>query len=142
MTIYYLAARFSQHSEMQGVRDVLRGLGHEVTSRWIDLHGGDQLESATSDKLNSDPEACSTFGLHDIEDMEAAEAIISFTYPDGGGKGGRHVEFGYGLALLKQMILIGPREHIFHTLPCVEHYLDWPRFVMHLSRIEIRGWAS
>lgn len=128
----YLAARFSQHSEMQGVRDVLEVLGHKITSRWIDLHGGDQLESATSDQLNVDPEACSVFGIHDIEDMDAAETMISFT-TTGGGKGGRHVEFGYGLATGKRMVLVGPREHIFHTLPQVEHYPDWSRLVIALS---------
>ena len=32
----YLAARYSRNAEMRMVRDVLEGLGHTVTSRWID----------------------------------------------------------------------------------------------------------
>lgn len=39
----YLAARYSRNAEMRGVRDVLEGLGHKVTSRWIDQHGGTVL---------------------------------------------------------------------------------------------------
>lgn len=128
----YLAARFSQHPEMQGVRDVLEALGHEVTSRWIDLHNGLQPHSAMPDQLNGDPQGCAIFGLRDIADMNAADTIISFTLV-GGGKGGRHVEFGYALAAGHRMILVGPREHIFHTHPSVEHYEDWPRLVMALS---------
>jgi hypothetical protein len=31
------------------------------------------------------------------------------------------------------VILVGPRENIFHTLPQVEHYPDWPRLVMTLA---------
>jgi hypothetical protein len=128
----YLAARFSQHPEMQGVRDVLQAMGHEVTSRWIDLHAGKQPNSAMVEQLNGDPESVAEFGLHDLEDIDAADTVISFT-AGGGGKGGRHVEFGYGLALMRRMILVGPRENVFHTLPCVEHYEDWPRLVMALA---------
>lgn len=135
----YLAARFSRNDEMRGVRDVLTALGHEVTSRWIDLHGGDQQESAAQAVLNSDPESVAHFGQHDIEDLEAADVIVSFTSPDGGGKGGRHVEFGYGLALGKRSIVVGPREHIFHTLPQVEHYPTWGRLVMALTPAFIAG---
>ena len=129
MAGYYLAARYSQHPEMQGVRDVLEALGHNVTSRWIDLHNGEQPNSAMQDELNSDPEGLSKYGIADIEDIDAADVVVSFT-TSGGGKGGRHVEFGYALAKGKRMILIGPREHIFHTLPEVEHYPNWSRFVM------------
>ena len=130
----YLAARFSQHPEMQGVRDVLEALGHKVTSRWIDLHAGLQPHSIMGEQLNEDPTAYEFIGLHDLEDIDAADTLISFTVV-GGGKGGRHVEFGYGLASGKRMILVGPREHAFHCLPQVEHYDSWARLVMALSEV-------
>jgi hypothetical protein len=131
----YLASRYSRHDEMQGVRDVLEATGHQVTSRWIDCHTdvvGDFTSSFTPEFLNENPEQCAPLGQHDIDDLAAADAVISFT--GGGGKGGRHVEFGYGLALGKRMIVVGPRENIFHTLAEVEHYETWPRLVMALSR--------
>ncbi|MGH7746140.1 MAG: hypothetical protein ACREQ5_15420 [Candidatus Dormibacteria bacterium] len=131
----YLAARYSRNSEMRGVRDVLTALGHEVTSRWIDCHAGKYLTSFTPEHLNDDPEYCARLGLHDLEDVDAADAVLSFTDTTGGGKGGRHVEFGYALAHPggKRVILVGPRENIFHTLPQVEHYPDWPRLLVALT---------
>jgi hypothetical protein len=132
----YLAARYSRHDEMQGVRDVLQGaLGIEVTSRWIDCHTdvvGDFTSSFTTEVLNDRPEDCAPLGQHDLDDIDAADAVISFT-SDGTGKGGRHVEFGYGLALGKRCIVVGAREHVFHTLKQVEWYPDWPRLVMALT---------
>lgn len=120
----YLAARYSRHPEMRGVRDVLEAVGYTVTSRWIDMHGGKYPSSFTPEILNSDPAYCGALGLHDVEDVTAADICISFT-EGGGGKGGRHVEFGIALGLGRRLIVVGPREHIFHTLPQVEHYEDW-----------------
>lgn len=126
----YLAARYSRHDEMRGVRDVLTALGHDVTSRWIDQHGGDLLESIVADKLNAEPAECSKYALIDMADLAAADVVISFTSPGGGGKGGRHVEYGLAIGLGKHLVIVGPRENVFHTLDAVEWYPDWPRFVM------------
>jgi hypothetical protein len=126
----YLAARYSRNDEMRGVRDVLEAFGHKVTSRWIDQHGGNLLESLVAEKLNGDPGGCSGYADADIEDLSAADVVVSFTSADGGGKGGRHIEFGLALGLGKHLVVVGPRENVFHTLPAVEWYPDWPRMVM------------
>jgi hypothetical protein len=130
--LIYLASRYSRAAEMQGVRDVLTALGHAVTSRWIDHHGGKYPGSFTPEQLNDDPEYCSRIAMDDWEDLVDAETVISFTCGSG-GKGGRHVEFGIAAAYGKRLIVVGPREHVFHTLPQVEHYADWPRLVMALT---------
>lgn len=126
MSAYYLAARYSRHPEMRAIRTELVAMGHTVTSRWIDQHGGDQLESAATAVLSSDPRSVAKYGEHDLEDIASASALISFTSDDGGGKGGRHVEHGYALGLRKQVIVVGPRENIFHTLPRLWHFPNWP----------------
>lgn len=126
----YLAARYSRNAEMRGVRDVLQGLGYEVTSRWIDQHGGNVLESIVAEQLNADPEAASHYAQVDVDDLARADTVVSFTSEGGGGKGGRHVEFGLALGLCKRIVIVGPREHVFHTLPRVECYPDWPHLVM------------
>ena len=134
---FYLAARYSKHPEMQGVRDVLCGLGHEVTSRWIDLHTaitGDHSKSFTPEILNSRPDECAIVAEHDLEDIREADVILFFSEDGDPGKGGRFVEWGYAIALGKQMILIGQRENVFHTLEFIEHYPDWAHFVMELTR--------
>ncbi len=132
--IAYLAARYSRNEEMRGVRDVLEALGHTVTSRWIDKHEGKLEESFTPEALTANPESCSVFASDDMYDLATADTVISFTSADGGGKGGRHVEFGMALAFYKRIIIVGPRENIFHTLPLIEHHINWSRFVMSLSK--------
>lgn len=129
MSKVYLAARYSRNEEMRCVRVVLMALGYEVTSRWIDCHEGKYPGSFTCERLNDDPGYCAAIGRNDVEDLAAADTVVSFTSPVGGGKGGRHVEFGLALGLGKQLIIVGPRENVFHTLPQVQWYPDWPRLV-------------
>jgi hypothetical protein len=130
MTRIYLAARYSRNAEMRGVRDVLEALGHEVTSRWIDQRGGNLLESLVAAELNANPDGCAQYAAIDVDDLTRAETVISFTSAEGGGKGGRHIEFGLALGLGKHLVIVGPRENVFHTLPGTEWYPDWPHLVM------------
>ena len=145
MTInVYLAARYSRNAEMRGVRDVLealpagKGYGYKVTSRWIDLHSdvvGDFSSSFTADTLNTTPELCAPLGQHDLDDIDRADWVINFTCGSG-GKGGRHVEFGYAHAKGKRLIVVGPRENVFHSLGSVEWHSTWSHFVRSLCHVE------
>jgi hypothetical protein len=119
--VVYLAAWYSRHAEMRRYRDDLQARGIHVSSRWIDQHGGNLLESFDVEQLNADPEHCAQYAKANLDDLAAADTVISFTGP---GRGGRHWEAGWAHAAGKQQILIGPREHVFHTLiPAV--YPDW-----------------
>jgi hypothetical protein len=125
----YLAAAYQRIDEMRGVRDVLEALGYQVTSRWIDQQG--KGEGLGASDLAENPERGIQYAELDLEDLHAAETVISFTGQS--GRGGRHVEFGVATALGKRLIVVGPREHVFHTLPAVEWFPDWSRLVMALS---------
>lgn len=109
---FYLAARYSRQGEMRVVRDMLTDRGHTVTSRWID--------GTHDDKPRED---CA---IEDMEDLSKSDVILSFTEDHEEskkkrpGKGGRHVEFGMGLAFNKRMLVVGPRENVFHCLPTIE----------------------
>lgn len=129
MTSYYFASRYSRHLELRGYRAELVAAipDAEVTSRWIDCHDGELEASYTPDVLNASPEACWKRGDADIADIEAASAIVSFTGP--GGKGGRHIEHGYAMALGLRLVVVGPREHIFHCHPATEVYETWAAFL-------------
>lgn len=116
----YLAARYSRNPEMHEVRDRLVALGHVVTSRWIDQHGGELEESFTPARLAAEPEFCARFARVDCDDLFAADAIVSYTGAGGGGKGGRRVEFGLAAASCKRLIVVCPRENVFHCLPLVQ----------------------
>lgn len=104
----YLAAPYSEMNRMQGWEWKLKVAGHTCTSRWI--HGNE--EGMT---LNDAAQM-------DLDDIDAADAVVSMALPKGTmfSSGGRHVEFGYGLAKGKLMIVINDGcENIFHDLGSV-----------------------
>ena len=115
----YLAAQYNRAAEMREVRALLCRRGHEVTSHWIDL--------------DHETEGTPRYAQEDFYDVAAADAVVSFTSANGGGHGGRHVEFGIGLALNKRLIIVGPRENIFHALPQVEVYPDLMALISRIS---------
>jgi hypothetical protein len=125
----YLAAAYERAGEMRGARDVLEAMGYTVTSRWIDQQDG-ETEAAGQDSLADNPAAYARYAEIDLEDLRAANVIIHFT---GGGRGGRHTEFGAAIAWGKHLVLVGPREHVFHALPWVDWYPDWSRLMMALE---------
>ena len=104
----YLAARYQRKDEMAAWGNVLKRFGHEVTSTWI--YGGE--EGLTRPQI----------ARLDLNDVARAEAVMSFTETAGAAvsRGGRHVEFGYGLALGLKMIIIGEKENVFHELDGIE----------------------
>jgi hypothetical protein len=143
---YYFAARYSRNAELRQCRDELLVSvpGAVVTSRWIDCHpdivGGLQ-QSFTPEALAADPSGCWAFGQHDLEDLARATAIVSFTAAGGGGKGGRHIEHGVAIAYVDngpwltpdaarfRLIVVGPRENIFHCHPATEVVESWAEFL-------------
>jgi hypothetical protein len=98
--------------------DLLR-LGHVCTARWIDQ------------KLDADSDAnMRDRATMDLEDLELAGVLVAFTEApramvEHGGRGGRHVELGYALSRGKKILLVGPRENVFHYLPGIAAYATW-----------------
>lgn len=124
----YLAARYSRIGELQNYRTVLEGWGHTVTSRW--LNGSHQIDDQGL-SVEAKRTERERFAAEDLEDVLSAEVIISFTEMprSSNSRGGRHVEFGVALGTRNmRVIVIGPRENVFHCLPYVEYYEDWAQF--------------
>ena len=134
----YLAARYSRHPEMQEYARQLESVGIQVTSRWI--YGSHQL-MANGEPLGREREAMfeaddpsmraqrAEFAQHDLQDVMAADVVISFTEKSrtsSTSRGGRHVEFGVAVAAGKRCVVVGFRENVFHCLPQVEFYETWP----------------
>jgi hypothetical protein len=145
---YYFAARYSRNAELRNYRDQLQiGVpGCLVVSRWIDQHAdivGGLEQSFTPEALAADPAGCWKFGQHDLKDLSNADAIVSFTGNGHGGKGGRHIEHGIAIAYAEhsaftgiepfRLIVVGPRENIFHCHPSTEVYPTWLEFLGHES---------
>ena len=119
---FYLAARYERHPGMRGVAAWLIGIGHTVTSRWIS--GAHGLEGT----VGGESQHNARMAKEDLSDIIAADCLIFFAEDPMVGvvRGGRHVEFGYALALGKRVIVVDYRENIFHWLPQVEFYSSWP----------------
>lgn len=106
--------------------------GHEIVSRWS-LPGEDHVipvgvsaQAADSERLR--------FATEDLEDVDNCDWMISFMEtPRNDSRGGRHVEFGYALALGKVLTIIGPKETVFHHLPVVSAFDTVAEFVQTLD---------
>lgn len=108
----YLAASYHRRLEMVGYAQQLTEAGHSTTSVWITgAHEGWPEARCAED---------------DMRGIDYADCVISFSEPpeaDASRKrGGRHVEFGYAVAHSKFIVLVGPRENVFHHLSEVYQY--------------------
>lgn len=150
----YLAGRYSRREHLCSLRDELERMGHTVTSRWLRTEWVNRPDQSSA----APPEYRAKYAVIDLEDVDAADCVISFTDPPagicprcggtgetmwpaedggspplvcpvcdgkgkvGGGRGGRHVEFGYAMAKGKRLIVVGHRENLFHEHPAVEFF--------------------
>src|ERR1700676_3526460 len=120
----YLAARYSLKKEIRKKTKNLINLGHQISSSWLqEPHNPNIQLTEISDELNS------FYANQDIEDIRRADWLVLFsqspTLP--GVRGGRHVEFGYALGLGKKLMVVGPKENIFHHLPNVIQVDTWEK---------------
>jgi hypothetical protein len=122
----YLAARFSKKTEVKKLSGDLKRSGIVVTSRWLDepVDENTGLNQVTT-------EYTERVALADVEDIDEAEFFVLFsenpesTWP----RGGRHFETGYAYARGKRIIICGPKENVFHSLPGVVITPSWKETV-------------
>lgn len=109
MLMVYLAGRYGRREELAGYAAELRAAGIGVTSRW--LEGDHEMPLGDYDEME-----LRRFATEDLDDIDLAEVLVLFTEaPDAPGRrrGGRHVEFGYALALGITTVIVGPVENVF-----------------------------
>lgn len=109
-TKLYLAALFARRAEMESIADLLKTKGFEIVARWV--YGGE--DGLTREQI----------ATLDLEDVDKADTVVSFTHERGTmtNGGGRHVEFGYALARGKRLVVIGDRENVFHHHSAIRVY--------------------
>lgn len=114
---FYMAARFPRRAEMEILAGDLPSIGHECVASWV-YGGEDGLSRSDIADL-------------DLRDVARADGIILFTHPRGEPQpgGGRHVEFGYAIALGKRLVVIGPEENVFIAHRKVERFESWGDFL-------------
>jgi nucleoside 2-deoxyribosyltransferase len=119
----YLAARFPRREEMESYVIAFRGCGYDVTARWV--FGGENGLTR------------SDIALLDLEDVAEADAIVLFTEGYGTHQtgGGRFVEFGYAIALGKELNIIGDRENVFMHHPNINCFSTLDEFLRAKEKI-------
>lgn len=130
---FYIAARFSRRPEANELARRLMALGHQITSRWVKPDSDHVVPTGMSAQA-ADLER-ERFAIEDCEDVKGCDCCVSIMEePRSNGRGGRHVEFGYALGLGKMLVVIGPRETVFHHLPTVAHFRDAEDFIAAMRR--------
>lgn len=119
----YLAARYGRHQEMLEKSKELWLYRIPVTSRWI--HGEHEMEDHNPENNSA---LAAQFAREDLEDLRQADTLIAFAEATR-GRGGRHVELGYALALGHRIIMVGGHEHVFSYLPEIIHMSDWAEVI-------------
>jgi hypothetical protein len=117
----YLASRYARRDELCAIASDLETAGAEIVSGWLD-----SAQALRNEDLEPSGRA-QALAETDFSDVHRATLLIAFTEPNSSpqGRGGRHVELGIALALGTRVVLVGPREHVFHCLPAVECFPTW-----------------
>jgi hypothetical protein len=138
----YLAARYSRRLELCGYREQLQAVGHTVQAVWLDGkhqiaddgkpigdHGEGLVEGRFDQEEYSERTAAlrNRFAMDDYRDVTMCELLIAFTEPprSNSSRGGRHVELGLALGMMKSVWIVGPRENIFCWLEDVRQFETW-----------------
>ena len=126
--IAYLAARYSRREELCKHSNDLASLGFMINSHWL-THSEIQAKAETVDRhvQKSIPIEGRPFAESDFKDIKQCDIFIGFSVEPGSvdNRGGNHVELGLALAWQKHIVIVGPRENVFHTLPQVRHFNRW-----------------
>lgn len=108
----YLCGRYGRRDEFRELRNILEKNGVLVVSRWLDTDWERKEDGGSS---AAPAEYRQEYAEIDMRDVLAADAVVCVTEPPrGGGRGGRHVEFGLALAWGKKLVVVGYRENLFY----------------------------
>lgn len=108
----YLASRYSNADQLRHVRHMLRLLGHEVTSSWLDAPVTAD-EDARRD-LDPDPVERASWATQDMADIMRSDTFVLID--PSGKRGGCYVEQGLAMALGLDVIVVGKRTNVFTYL--------------------------
>ena len=113
----YVAADLDQQKEARTLADALTERGHEIVSSWAYTLGIRELE------INGTREEKANIAVAEIGEIRSADCLVVFTKEGFQySLGGRHVEMGIAMGNGIDVIVIGPRENVFHYHPSVKRY--------------------
>lgn len=133
-TKVYLAGQYSRRRELAGYAQDLRGIGVEVTSTWLQKGERDAVDDGHVITAEKDDQIL--WANENLLDVLACDVLVAFSEPEGTlSRGNRHIEFGMALGAGKQLVVVGPREMVFHHLEGVYQYDTWNEALEALNRL-------
>ncbi len=134
----YLAARYSRREELCRYREQIEAIersdvSFKVVARWLD--GNHQVDDRGL-SVEGESSERERFARENVADVASAYMVISFTETprSTSSRGGRHVEMGIALGMDKRVVVVGPRENVFHCLPQIEIFPTWEECLAMLKK--------
>ena len=120
----YVASYFNTRARLYPIVREIRGLGHTVTSSWLDEPRGDRGPDAQTKTSDYTPDELAGFARRDLREIRESDLIIVDTF-DETPRGGREVELGYMMHQLGSYSWqVGPRRNVFHYI-VDRHFETW-----------------
>lgn len=130
---FYCAGRYQNKEAVKAFSQLLIDAGHNITSNWV--YEAYDPNTALSDLSIEENSFCA---LTDCQEIISCDEMVFFSENEttATARNGRHVEFGFALALNKKINVIGPKyENVFHYLPNVINFSSQEEFIEYVSRI-------
>lgn len=121
----YLAAGFSKKNDIAEKTELLKSYGVDVVSSWhLETVGPQTTLADCSDDYHRENAA------RDLAEIESADTLVLFTQDPTIPfcRGGRMHEAGYAQGKGKRVVVVGPKENIFHWLSDVTVYASFSEF--------------
>jgi len=131
MNRFYLAASFTRREEAVAVARKIEELTREnKNENWVCVSSWLQQTEGYPKDINTIPPY---IGAADFAELACADFLVTLT-GDKTSRGGRHTELGFAIARGLPVILVGPREQVFHTLHAVNVFDTTDAFYAYLQR--------
>jgi hypothetical protein len=149
----YIASNFADKDRVEARGKELAALGIECTSRWA-------LETAPHNcKITDKPaQYMRETAVFDIEDILASDVVVLTVptpeqlmnlTPHQMSRGGRTFESGFQYGLMvaafknrRQLVIMGPKENVFHFLDGTEEAKNYPSVVNLQSWEEVKQYLT
>lgn len=122
----YIASRFENQARCRSLAQKIGQQGYGITSHWL------YKKPSGAGVYTGSP---ATWQEQDLADVDRADALVHVTArrEDGYTSGGNHVEFGYALAKGKPVLVLGPRESVFHHNVGVQQFASEADLLKYLA---------
>jgi hypothetical protein len=117
---------------MNKIAAELRTLGHEIVSSWHNIANAAIDAQVVEERFSGS--VAKHHASRDWRDVVNCDVLIFFSDgPDQPARGGKDTELGIAMALNREIIIIGERTNIFHSL--YNPFIDIDAFLSYIKEV-------